>query len=232
MLPWKPYFWMDRPIRLPPKRWAPHLPTGQDLGAPHNKLSHTNLTKCTYAKSHNAPFCNRNVHLCAHFYYKMVHCDIFVWYIVEFVSCVYLLLLFTNGRNALDHLWGPPVCAFVCCVCAKFRAKNTLWIKFKFGRCINSTTPLTWFTFVFDLRSATWFLPCDYSAWKLQTFTDFRHWRETQHHRCCVSHDLRGRQPGECWWMKETIIIPEGHQMLGSTGPSPTMIIITVIPLV
>ena len=28
-------------------------------------------------KSHNAPFCNRNVHMCAHFCYKMMHCGIF-----------------------------------------------------------------------------------------------------------------------------------------------------------
>ena len=28
--------------------------------------------------SHNAPFCNRNVHMCAHFCYKMVHYGIFV----------------------------------------------------------------------------------------------------------------------------------------------------------
>ena len=26
--------------------------------------------------SHNAPFCNRNMHICAHFCYKMMHCGI------------------------------------------------------------------------------------------------------------------------------------------------------------
>ena len=36
--------------------------------------------------SHNAPFCNRNVHTCAHFCYKMMHCEIWGWRIVEFVQ--------------------------------------------------------------------------------------------------------------------------------------------------
>ena len=29
--------------------------------------------------SHNAPFCNTDVHMRAHFWYKMVHCGIFVY---------------------------------------------------------------------------------------------------------------------------------------------------------
>ena len=29
--------------------------------------------------SHNAPFCSRNVHTCAHFCYKMVHCGTWQW---------------------------------------------------------------------------------------------------------------------------------------------------------
>ena len=37
---------------------------------------------------HNAPFCNRNVHACAHFCYKMKHRDIFVWCIAGFVRWV------------------------------------------------------------------------------------------------------------------------------------------------
>ena len=36
------------------------------------------IPQCTSPISHNAPFCNRNVHMCAHFCYKMVHCGIFV----------------------------------------------------------------------------------------------------------------------------------------------------------
>ena len=35
---------------------------------------------------HNALHCNKNVHTCAHFWYNMVHCGIFVWYIVGFVK--------------------------------------------------------------------------------------------------------------------------------------------------
>ena len=32
------------------------------------------IPQCTCPISHNAPFCNRYVHTCAHFCYKMVHC--------------------------------------------------------------------------------------------------------------------------------------------------------------
>ena len=39
--------------------------------------------------SHNAPLCNRNVHTCTHFCYKVVHCGIFVWCIVGFVGWLY-----------------------------------------------------------------------------------------------------------------------------------------------
>ena len=39
--------------------------------------------------SHNAPFCNRNVHMCAHFFYKIMHCGIFVTCIVGFVRWVH-----------------------------------------------------------------------------------------------------------------------------------------------
>ena len=40
---------------------------------PNSRIPH-----CTSTISHNVPFCNRNVHICAHFCYKMVHCAIFV----------------------------------------------------------------------------------------------------------------------------------------------------------
>ena len=35
------------------------------------------IPHCTSPTSHNALFCNRNVHMCAHFCYKLVHCGIF-----------------------------------------------------------------------------------------------------------------------------------------------------------
>ena len=43
------------------------------------------ISQCTSSVSHNAPFCYRNVHMCAHFCDKMAHCGIFVWCIVEIV---------------------------------------------------------------------------------------------------------------------------------------------------
>ena len=36
------------------------------------------IPQCTDPIAHNAPFCDRNVHRCAHLCYKMVHCGIFV----------------------------------------------------------------------------------------------------------------------------------------------------------
>ena len=47
------------------------------------------IPQCISQISHNAPFCNRNVHTCAHFCYKMVHCGIWDWCIVGFVQQVY-----------------------------------------------------------------------------------------------------------------------------------------------
>ena len=44
------------------------------------------IPQCTRPISHDAPFCNRNVHTCAHFCYKIVHCGISVWCIVGFVN--------------------------------------------------------------------------------------------------------------------------------------------------
>ena len=47
---------------------------------------------------HNAPFCNRNVHTCVHFWYKMVHCGIWDCCIVGFVGLVYCSNLQLNIR--------------------------------------------------------------------------------------------------------------------------------------
>ena len=44
----------------------------------HTARPVSQIPKCTSTKSQNAPFCNRNVHMCAHFCYKMVHRGIFV----------------------------------------------------------------------------------------------------------------------------------------------------------
>ena len=45
-------------------------------GTPNRPVAQT--PQYTSPTLHNAPFCNRNVHRCAHFCYKMVHCGIFV----------------------------------------------------------------------------------------------------------------------------------------------------------
>ena len=46
--------------------------------------------------SHNAPFCNKNVHTCAHFCYKMVHCGTWDWCIAGFVRSVYCMPMIPN----------------------------------------------------------------------------------------------------------------------------------------
>ena len=57
---------------------------------PTNPTMHqSNIPQCT--------ICNRNVHLCAHFCYKMVHCGIYAWCIVGFVRWVN-----TNGALLKD----------------------------------------------------------------------------------------------------------------------------------
>ena len=69
------------------------------------------IPECICVISHNASFCNRNVHMCAHFCYKMVHCGIFFWSIVGFVrwiyyrSCLYFHSGLTEPMLLLRHGW-------------------------------------------------------------------------------------------------------------------------------
>ena len=44
----------------------------------HYNISVAHIPLCSPI-SYNVPFCNRNVHMCAHFCYKMVHFAIFVY---------------------------------------------------------------------------------------------------------------------------------------------------------
>ena len=63
------------------------------------------IPQCTSPVSHNVPICSRNVYICAHFCYKMVHYGIFVWCIVGFVKQVYFEFVF---------LWDGPI--QICCL--------------------------------------------------------------------------------------------------------------------
>ena len=63
---------------------------------PHN-WPNSQIPQCTSPISHNAPFCNRNVHTCAHFCYKMVHCGIFVSCIVGFVRWVHWAMTYISS---------------------------------------------------------------------------------------------------------------------------------------
>ena len=53
-------------------------------------LDFYNRQKCPFPYStQNAPLYNRNVHMCAHFCYKVVHCGVFVLHIMGFVRWIY-----------------------------------------------------------------------------------------------------------------------------------------------
>ena len=85
------------------------------------------IPQCTSPISHNAPFCNRNVHICAHFCYKMVHCVIFVWCIVGLVwwvtevldtcnlMCFGISMKFFTSRFCPILWWLEHQYVFVCC---------------------------------------------------------------------------------------------------------------------
>ena len=77
-------------------------------------LSH--IPQCIRKISHNSSFCNRNVHTCANFYYKMVHCGIWDWCNVGFVRLL----------NQLHLL------ILVCTVVypTKFKKKKVKWTSF------------------------------------------------------------------------------------------------------
>ena len=47
-----------------------------------NSISQIPRVECIRQISHNAPLCDRNVHTCAHFCYKVVRCGIRDWHIV------------------------------------------------------------------------------------------------------------------------------------------------------
>ena len=64
------------------------------------------IPQCVSPVSHNAPFCNRNVHMCAHFCYKMVHCGIFVWCIMGFVLWLHCYKMISAlNLNQEWNLW-------------------------------------------------------------------------------------------------------------------------------
>ena len=57
--------------------------------------------QCTWPISHNVLFCNRNVHTCAHFCYKMVHCGICLMHcgVWDGAVCYLRVLIFCIFNN-------------------------------------------------------------------------------------------------------------------------------------
>ena len=60
------------------------------------------IPQCTSSISHNAPFCNRNVYMCAHFCYKMVHCGICELGLLMFCQSQYGI--FFNSWSVVSQL--------------------------------------------------------------------------------------------------------------------------------
>ena len=66
----------------------------RDLGFDFANWPDAQIPQYTSPISHKAQFCNRNVHMCAHFCYKMIQCGIFLW-------CIFWDLW--DGSIALEH---------------------------------------------------------------------------------------------------------------------------------
>ena len=60
---------------------------GCESAVDHNKPV-AQIPRLISPVSHNAPFCNRNMHMCTYFRSKMVNCGIFALFIVRFGICL------------------------------------------------------------------------------------------------------------------------------------------------
>ena len=99
--------------------WQQYLCDWSNHYAPLNLVVINNpvaqITQCISLVSYNAPLCNRNVHLCAPFCYKIVHCGIWAWCIVGFTrwDCCDIGLsipheaAMTSSHGDSGHWWIP-----------------------------------------------------------------------------------------------------------------------------
>ena len=76
-----------------------------------SSLIHSHIS---WQTTHNAPFCNRNVHTCAHFCCKMMHHGLWEWCILGFVNkinkstwkSVRISLFCNNSDFTYDDVWN------------------------------------------------------------------------------------------------------------------------------
>ena len=66
------------------------------------------IPQCNRQISHNALFCNRNVHTCTHFCYKMVHRGIWDWYMVGYGTAALWDCEFGLFVWLPQYHWGNP----------------------------------------------------------------------------------------------------------------------------
>ena len=97
----RPGYWSNLPCDWPSTAWAY---SGQETE--NGPWSVAQGLQCTCPISHNAPFCNRNVHMCAHFCCKMVHCGTFdeLWDLLD-------------GSTILAKIWGVHYKSGQCLPC-------------------------------------------------------------------------------------------------------------------
>ena len=70
------------------------------------------IPQCMGLISHNALFCNRNVHMCGHFCYKTVHYGTFIWWFVAFLDgSIWIVEYYvTSNVDIWDQLWQKSCC--------------------------------------------------------------------------------------------------------------------------
>ena len=88
------------------------------------------IPQCTSPISHNAPFCNINVHMCPHFCYNMVYRGLWDWCIVGFGQQVYTLKTpqLSMIRFVASSWWQIPIkknpLYIICALCGEVPVKR------------------------------------------------------------------------------------------------------------
>ena len=97
-------------------------------GAAASSIDPLKIPQCTRTICHNAPLCNRNVHMCAHFCYKVVHCGTFGRRIIEFVRWIY-------PNESLWPTTSPPLLMMTSCITGPLWGESTgyWWIPLTTG---------------------------------------------------------------------------------------------------
>ena len=86
-------------LRMPSVQSPDSTIPGRSVNRPISQIP-----ECIRQISHNATFCNRNVHTCAHFCYKMLYCGIWHRCILGFVRWAYTV--HTTNASVCSVHWN------------------------------------------------------------------------------------------------------------------------------